>query len=60
MDVKRLFSVILLLTAGVGLAHADSNKNDEPTDLDAIYQQIDEAISLSPQYVAERERQITA
>lgn len=60
MHVKRLFSVILLLTAGVGLAHADSNKNDEPTDLDAIYQQIDEAISLSPQYVAERERQIDA
>ena len=60
MHVKRLFSVILLLVVGVALVHADPKKNDEPTDLNVLYQQIDEAISQSPQYVAERERQIDA
>ena len=33
---------------------------DEKTDLKALYQEIDDAISQSPQYVAERERKITA
>ncbi len=60
MHVKRLFSVILLLVVGVALVHADPKKNDESTDLNVLYQQIDEAISQSPQYVAERERQIDA
>lgn len=59
MPVKRTFIVILLLTAVVGLVPATALA-DETVDLKALYQEIDDAISQSPQYVAERERQITA
>lgn len=60
MHVKRSVIVILLLTGAMGVTHADTPPSDESIDLKALYQQIDEAISLSPQYVAERERQINA
>ena len=60
MHVKRLFFVTLLLYIAVGMTHAVTPKDDESLDLNALYQQIDEAISQSPQYVAERERQIDA
>ena len=49
-----------MLTLTVGSAHAASSQGDEKVDLDALYQEIDEAILQSPQYVAELERQMTA
>ena len=58
--MKRSSIVILLLTVSVGFLHADTIQTEDTRDLNALYQEIDEAISLSPQYVAERERQITA
>lgn len=51
--------VVVLLTLAAGLAHAVPTQTDEEVDLDALYQEIDDAISQSPIYVAERERQIT-
>ena len=60
MHLRRLFSIILLLPLAVGSAHAAAPQGDEKVDLNALYQEIDEAISQSPQYVAELERQITA
>lgn len=59
MPMKRTFIVILLLTAVVGFVPATALA-DETVDLKALYQEIDDAINQSPQYVAERERQITA
>lgn len=60
MHVKRSFIVILLQAIAVGFAHADTTQTEESVDLNALYEQIDEAILQSPQYVTERERQITA
>ena len=60
MHLRRLFIIILLLPLAVGPAHAAGPQGDEKVDLNALYQEIDEAISQSPQYVAELERQITA
>jgi hypothetical protein len=59
MHVKRFFIITLLLIVTMGLTHA-TPQNDDTIDLNALYQQIDEAIGLSPQYVAERVRQIDA
>ena len=56
--MKRSLIVMLLLMIAGGVVHAFTTQPEEPVDLDALYQQIDEAISQSPQYVAERERQI--
>lgn len=58
MHVKRLFIIMLLQTVAVGFACADSTPAEEPIDLQALFQQIDDAISLSPTFVAERERKI--
>ena len=55
----RSFIIILLISAVAGVVPATA-QSDESVDLNALYQQIDEAISQSPQYVAELERQITA
>ena len=55
----RSFIIILLISAVAGVVPATA-QSDESVDLNALYQQIDEAISQSPQYVAERERQIAA
>ena len=60
MHLRRLSNIILMLTLAVGSAHAAAPQGDEKVDLNALYQEIDEAISQSPQYVAELERQITA
>jgi len=60
MHVKRSIIIFILLTVAVGLAHAVPTLDDESIDLKALYQQIDDAISQSPQYVAEREHKITA
>ena len=57
MNLKRSI-VVVLLTLVAGLAHAVPTQADEEGDLNALYQQIDEAISQSPVFVAERERQI--
>lgn len=52
--MRKLFLFLLLSLATAATAQAD-----ETVDLKALYQQIDDAISQSPQYLAERERQIT-
>lgn len=58
MHVKRSFIVILLLAITVGLAHSETSLADESIDLNALYQQIDDAILQSPQFIAEREHRI--
>ena len=58
MNMKQSIIVVLLLTLAVGVVHAVPTQADEEVDLKALYQQIDDAISMSPQYVAEREQQI--
>lgn len=58
MYIKRYIIVILLLTVIIGPVSVATTWNDDSVDLDALYQQIDDAISQSPEYVAERERQI--
>ena len=50
----------LLLIIVLGLSHTISAQEKESFDLDALYQQIDNAIRQSPQYVAERKQQIGA
>ena len=57
--MKRPFIIILLLSAMAGFVPAMAQTGG-PVDLDALYQQIDEAISQSPQYTAARKRQIDA
>ena len=64
---KRFSNKVLKVVMGVALFHlftfsplsALADETDETIDLKALYQEIDDAISQSPQYVAERERQIT-
>ena len=48
----------LLLIVVMGLGSTVLAQADESVDLDALYRQIDDAISQSPTYVAERERKI--
>lgn len=50
----------LFLYLFLSLAMAATAQPEDSVDLDALYQQIDDAISQSPQYVAERENQISA
>ena len=62
---KRLLNKVLRVVMGVSLFHLFTFSPlpalaDESADLNALYRQIDDAISQSPQYVAERERQIAA
>lgn len=51
---------LLLLVAIVGFAPIASAQTNQPIDLEALYQQIDDAIDHSPQYVAKLEQKITA
>lgn len=60
MHFKQSIIITILLTAAVGMAQAEKAQADESVDLNALYQEIDEAILQSPQFVAERERQIEA
>lgn len=60
MRVKRYSFVILLLIIAVKLTHAATVQDGDSIDLNALYQQIDETIGQSPQYVAEQERHIDA
>ena len=55
MPLKRCLFVIFLMTVAVGTVRAASEQEEESVDLNALYLQIDDAISKSPQYVAERE-----
>ena len=60
MNMKQSIIVFLLITLAMGVTHAVPTQTDEELDLNALYQQIDDAISLSPQYIAEREQRIAA
>lgn len=60
MPMKRTVLVILLITATVRFTPAVIAQTEESVDLYALYQEIDDAISQSPQYVAKREAQIDA
>ena len=53
MMIRTLIFIITM-----GLTQTLSAQEEESFDLDALYQQIDDAIRQSPQYVAERKQQI--
>jgi hypothetical protein len=58
-EMKRTVTFyILLIIMGTGLSLSAQQVNNE-VDLQTLYQQIDEAIAQSPQYVAKRATQIT-
>jgi hypothetical protein len=50
----------LLLAIAIGLAPTVSAQEDESFDLEALYQEIDDAIVQSPKYVLERQQKIAA
>ena len=60
MHFKRTVIVILLLTVAVGFSSVAVAQTDEEIDLQALYQEIDDAISHSNQYISIRESQINA
>lgn len=60
MHFKRTIIVILLLTVAVGFSSVAVAQTDEEIDLQALYQEIDDAISHSNQYISIRESQIDA
>lgn len=56
-------SLLLLLTFSLAFLQIQAqglSLDEETVDLETLYQQLDEAISRSPQYIAEREGKITA
>jgi len=55
--MKRTVALLILLTI-VGTSSILAQTPDKETDLQALYQQIDDAIAKSPQYVAKRLEQI--
>ena len=56
--MKVLFILISFVLSATSI-HAQGTLNKESVDLEGLYQQLDDAIDNSPQYVAEREKQIT-
>ena len=60
MHFKRTVIVIFLLTVAVGFTSVAIAQTDEEVDLQALYQEIDDAISHSDQYVTLRESLIDA
>ena len=58
--MKGLYVILSFALLAIPVHAQGTSPSEEPIDLEALYQQIDDAISLSPQYVAERERQISA
>ena len=60
MHFKRTVIVIFLLTIAVGFTSVAIAQTDEEVDLQALYQEIDDAISHSDQYVTLRESLIDA
>lgn len=57
--MKKYF-FILLMFSSVQIQAQNISFDEEEVDLEALYQQIDDAIDQSPTYVAEREQLITA
>ena len=57
--MKGLYVLLSFALLAIPVHAQGISSSEEPIDLEALYQQIDDAISLSPQYVAERERQIS-
>lgn len=55
--MKRMVALLILLTI-VGTSSISAQTSDKEADLQALYQQIDDAIAKSPQYVAKRLEQI--
>lgn len=58
----KMISLYLLLTFALFAIQVDAqslSSKEESVDLEALYEDIDEAISMSPRYVADRERHIT-
>lgn len=60
LPMKRTILVTLLVSSAVSFAPVALAQTEESVDLYALYQEIDDAISQSSQYVAERESQIDA
>ena len=58
MHFKRTFVVILLLTVAVRFAPVAIAQTDEGVDLPVLYQEIDDAINHSKQFISIRESQI--
>ena len=58
--MKGLYLLIVMALLAIPVHAQGISSSEEPIDLEALYQQIDDAISLSPEYVSEREREITA
>ena len=58
--MKGLYLLIAMALLAIPVHAQGTSSSEESVDLEALYQQIDDAISLSPEYVAEREREITA
>lgn len=56
----RLLILTTIVLSALQLLAQGIRYDDDPVDLESLYQQIDNAILQSPRYVAERERQITA
>ena len=56
----RLLILTTIVLSALQLQAQGIRYDDDPVDLESLYQQIDNAILQSPRYVAERERQITA
>ena len=53
-DCKMIRTLLFIIA--LGLNHTISAQEEESFDLDALYQQIDDAICQSPKYVAERKQ----
>ena len=58
--MKSLYIIFSLVLLSTPIHAQDVSSGNESVDLEALYQQIDEAISQSPQYVAQRESRISA
>ena len=57
--MRSLYVLLLFALTTTTIQAQDVSIDEESVDLEALYQKIDEVISESPQYVAEREQHIT-
>lgn len=58
--MRRILLLACLVMGTIAACAKNTSLNEESIDLEALYQQIDEAISQSPLFVAERRKQIAA
>lgn len=58
--MKRILLFACLVIAAAAASSQNTSPDQESVDLEALYQQIDEAISQSPKFVADYEKQIAA